>query len=216
MFGAFIACSNRTREEDPLAVQHEVLGIPVTRSFTDCGSLKSYLRTVGSTMQVAVPVHGHTWRLRFRTPEELLCREVESGLVQNSGPQALDRLAELRSLDQYVLSVEMGEGAREDAVAAALFDPSKGGLEERFIQIVGDDTLLCRFAHMEALGKGPWERKLLLAFDRDTTAAERTILLTEVPGIVALQVRMPFPATVFPAHATAARRFLTPTSPTDS
>lgn len=168
----------------------------------DCSSLPDYLGAVGSGLRSDVDVFGHTWQLRFRTPEEILCGEIAAGITV-PGELARTRLNELRSLDQFVVTFTT---STEDAVANAL---SSGVPDEaHFVEIVGNDSLPCRFAHLEALGKGPWRSKLLLAFERDTTAAQRRIIISKVPGITDLRIDLPLNSPAIIEHCLVTKDFL--------
>jgi|GEM_PF-6888219 len=168
----------------------------------DCSMLPEYLEVAGRRMSTDIMVFSHNWNLRFRTPEEMLCAELSDGLTQ-PGEKALARLAELRLLDHFIVSFKTGG---DDAVAAAL--AASVPIETRFIEVIGADTLACRFSHLESLGKGPWSSKLLLAFDHDTTAADRVLIITEVPGITDLRIQLPMSASGILGHRLATKDFL--------
>ncbi|MGV3638029.1 MAG: hypothetical protein ACO1NQ_10365 [Flavobacteriales bacterium] len=168
----------------------------------DCKQLATHLSAIGEGLRSDADVFGHTWRLRLRTAEEILCGEMEAGITPTGG-EALVRLSELRSLDQFIITFSNDEG---DVVASALSSTVPD--ESHFKQVVGSDTLACRFAHLESLGKGPWAGKLLLAFDQRSSATERRIIINEVPGIRELRVDLTLRTPVIVGHHLATKDFL--------
>lgn len=185
--------------------QYPVEGSALAENYipvVDCKQLEVHLKAITKGLRSDADVLGHTWQLRLRTAEEILCGELEAGITP-AGDEALVRLTELRSLDQFIITFSNEEG---DAVASALSSTVPD--ESHFKQIVGEDTLACRFAHLESLGKGPWPGKLLLAFDQEPSAIERHILITEVPGVRELRVDLVLRTPAIIAHHVATKDFL--------
>lgn len=156
----------------------------------DCAGLRAWWIEEGAGFSVERTNGQGGFQLQYRPAACAACMERQDAIaLSDAGLRS--RYRELAAAETYVL-----QAALKDQEA---FLASSGDLAGRIREVVGNDTVACAFAHIEATPSLMPHLNILIGFDRPQDTRERTVLV-DAPGG---GLRFTFGRELFTRYATA-------------